>query len=96
MTRNIHEIIKNKQHVPYILTASFIYYLRPQLPRIATDLDFDMACRDLRANWSGIQHQYKHLIDKDDLSTNSFFDMSEDDYPDEIKRLAMKISEELK
>lgn len=82
--------------VPWLLMASYLYYLRPEHVPILSDCTFDRACEWLYDNWEVVEHRHKHLITKEDLAAGSLYALKENEYPLITKNTAVQLSESIR
>lgn len=73
--------------VPYLLMASYLYYIKDESPPLA-DHEFDWLCSYAKQNWKRIQHPHKHLIRKSWLDSGSLYQLADRDYPLMVKGAA--------
>lgn len=73
--------------VPYLLMASYLYYIRDISPPLL-DCEFDELCVFALKNWKEIKHRHKHLIHEADLKAGSLFMLADLHYPDMVKSAA--------
>lgn len=55
--------------IPYYLMASYAYYHRDT--PFLDDATFDQLCKDLDAEFDGLDHMHKHLVDRDALKAGT-------------------------
>ena len=86
--------IENKPNlvVPAILTSSYIYYCREDLPPIMEDEDFDWACKFMLKNFRSLDHPHKSLIKRSHLRAGTLFDFREARYPTIAKVTAVGLA----
>lgn len=65
--------------VPYYLMASYLYYHRDV--SLLSDDRYDLLCKELDAEWDGIVHMHKHVIDRSQLKAGTGFALPADLYP---------------
>lgn len=70
----------------YILAASYLYYIRYH--SIFEDHEFDKMCKYALDNYDSLNHIHKHLVTTDMLKAGSCYNLSVDDYPNGVVRLA--------
>jgi len=88
------EFAKNKNSIiGFIIMASYLYYHKPDYPPILSDHVYDRMCKYLLSNYDTIQHRLKYLIDKEDLSAGSLYKLGYNEYPYNIRLLAIELSE---
>jgi len=85
---NYGDLVKDLIHdnsslIEWMLMASYQYYIRND--GILSDVIFDSLCSETKRDWDSLVHPYKKLIDLDNLSTGSLFNLKEEDYPEIIK-----------
>lgn len=73
--------------VPYLLMASYLYYIKDEAPPLA-DHEFDWLCSYAYQNWGRIKHPHKSLIRKSWLESGSLFKLQDRDYPLMVKGAA--------
>lgn len=80
--------IKNpNMTIPFILMASFLYYIEDMDPPIS-DLEFDAICKLAYQNWGRVKHPHKHLISTSHLESGSLFDFTRERYPLMVRNAA--------
>lgn len=84
LTSRINEDIleDNGLIVNWILMSSYQYYIKNA--NIMPDSLYDALWRMLKEQWCNIEHEYKHLIEEDSLTTNSLYYLKPSEYPEEI------------
>lgn len=73
--------------VPYLLMASYLYYIRDERTPMS-DHEFDCLCSFAYQNWASIEHRHKYLIKKGWLTAGSLYRLSDRDYPLMVKGAA--------
>lgn len=86
------EIKNDNMLVVAFLTSSYIYYHKPHMRPICSDVTFDWICRELLAKYDTIEHNELHLISKEDLKAGSGFALRESDYGSQCKAAALSMS----
>lgn len=69
--------------VPWWLMASFMYYVHDT--PFLTDALYDEMALDMKAHWTEIVHQHKHLITEEHLRAGSLYDLPSNEYPMMVK-----------
>lgn len=65
--------------VAHYLIHSFLYY---QIGHsVISDEEYDSICRYLLDNFDAIEHEHKHLLDKEALAAGTAYHLKRDDYP---------------
>jgi NAD-dependent DNA ligase len=85
--------MRAEQLVPYFLMASYLYYEIHQNPPISDD-EYDDICKRLYDEWDGVEHQHKHLIEREALKSGTGFYIS--NYPILVKNAAVNWMESYK
>ncbi|UGC97044.1 hypothetical protein [Pseudomonas phage BHU-1] len=67
--------------VSHYLLASYCYYWQDESPM--TDAAYDLMCKRLHAAWDQIDHQHKHLVDREALSAGTCL-LPACDYPNVV------------
>ena len=81
--------------IPWLLMASWLYYIDTcELP-ILSDQRYDMLCRKVLQAYDKLQHRHKHLVRPEALSAGSLFYLSHLDYPEIVKSAAVGLSRQL-
>ena len=86
------EIKNDVMLVVAFLTSSYIYYHKPEMRSICSDVTFDWMCRELLKKYDSISHPELHLISKEDLRAGSGFALRESDYGSQCKSTALSMS----
>lgn len=73
--------------VPYLLMASYLYYIKNEDSPMS-DHEYDCLCEYALQNWATIEHRHKHLIKKGWLAAGSLYKLSDRDYPLIVKGAA--------
>lgn len=66
--------------VPFILMASYLYYIK-EIDPPTSDTEFDALCKLMLVEWANITHPHKKLIKKADLKAGTLYALREDHYP---------------
>ncbi len=66
--------------VPFILMASYLYYIKDTSSPIS-DQEFDQICKLALENWKKIKHRHKRLIKQEDLVCGTLYRVKEKQYP---------------
>jgi hypothetical protein len=69
------------------LVCCYLYYIEFAGTPIS-DYEFDILCRELLDEFNTIEHEFKHLLDKNALAAGTGYQISAEKYPDSIKTLA--------
>ncbi len=92
MTLNYDDIvdeISDERMVSWFLTTSFLYYHHNI--SVISDAVFDRLCVRLLEGLDAIEHQHKHLIDKEALQAGTGFHISFNEFPLRIQGAAMSL-----
>ena len=76
--------------VSWFLMASYLYYVHDK--SLLTDDMYDDLGKTLKAHYSSIKHQHKHLITQKHLEMGSMFDLRERDYPLMVRHAAAHLA----
>lgn len=71
------------QLVAYYLMSSYLYYKLDE--NVISDETFDAIGRRLKAEWHSIEHQHKHVIGEDFLTSEHFSGAFISKYPAMVK-----------
>lgn len=80
----------SKSDVENYLIHSYLYYILYQ--SVITDYEFDALCVRLLHDYPTLNHQYKYLFNEDDLRAGTGHQIKEEDYPDDIRQVALALS----
>lgn len=86
ITIDVVERMRGGQLVAHFLLNSYLYYV--QHVTAMDDEVFDRICVRLRANWKGIKHPHKAIIDYAALDAGTGFYLARDDYPLQVQGAA--------
>ena len=84
-------IQESQDLIPLFLIASYAYYEKKET--LMADETFDLLAARILAEWDSLDHPYKSLISKENLQTQSTYDLS---YPESIVAQAQALLAELK
>jgi hypothetical protein len=80
--------------IPWLLMASWLYYIRYDHSPILSDAVYDRSCKWLMNNFDKVEHpHYKKLITEEALEAGSLFKLTPKDYPSYLIWLAEILSE---
>lgn len=91
------QCVKDRPNVaiPWLLMASWLYYIDTcELP-ILSDHRYDMLCKKVLQAYDRLQHRHKHLVRPDALRAGSLFYLTHLDYPEIVKNAAAQLSRQL-
>lgn len=86
------DLVYGPRLITIFLTASYLYYHRPNEKPICNDEFFDRCCQMLKRCYNDIEHPHKHLVIKQDLDAGSGFTIKEVEYPTIVKNVALSMS----
>ena len=79
ISKDIVERMQDGHLVAHYLLASYAYYHLQESPM--PDDAYDRLCERLAQRWEHVQHQHKHLIDRDALTAGTGYYLAADAYP---------------
>lgn len=82
--------------VPWLLMASWLYYIDLNELPILSDQRFDMLCKKVLQAYDHLQHRHKHLIQRESLSAGSLYYLPMSQYPLIVVGSAQTLSRQLR
>lgn len=81
----------------WLLSASYLYYFKPDTTPLLSDTTFDRMCQALLERYDSIPPHSKlaHLVSKEQLQAGSFYDILDNQYPLWLTRMAEDMSKQL-
>lgn len=78
----------------WLLSASYLYYFKPDMTPLLSDETFDRMCKTLLDRYDSIppHSMLAHLVSKEQLQAGSFYDILDNQYPLWLTRMAVDMS----